>query len=143
MKIEDYIMKMCKKYNFYENEVMSMIVMWCMSGKPNTIQPKYLYHHEGKKKVKAGFFINMWSPHKILCVKFIFIQPKYRRMGIFTRFINVMKEKEFAISIDTDEKPMIEAIKKNGFVKKGMCHNNIEEWWGWSRNPDLDFKTGK
>ena len=127
----EYIVKTAKKYNFYYGEIMSLLMM--ASHSCDIECPRV----DGKR---VGFTINMYSPRGVLCPKFVFIQPKYRRKGIMSKLMEKWQQKEFAISIDTEEECMQNFCKKWGFTCNGKCKNGVEDWWVWSKDPEHDWQ---
>jgi hypothetical protein len=83
----------------------------------------------------VGFTINMFTTQEVYCVKFVSIKPEYRRKGLFSMLfsgrINTKKKIHFAISIDTEEEPMIQALLSLGLVPKGKCKFSDDDWFVW------------
>ena len=101
---------------------------------------------KGKKGDKViGFYIvqrfnEEWKNE--CCIKFMFIIPKYRRKGNFTKLLNKLMEKNERVSFDgVESNIMIKSLDKKGFKIWKKCADGRGFYMGFDKgniNPSMN-----
>ena len=121
-KNEIIIIEISKKYNFYSDYIPRALKNWKFE----------LYDW--------GFIIFGLNHYAEGCcnIEFLFVLPKYRRIGILTQYISEMKENYFIITFTTSSEAMHSFATKEKFKNFGVTRSGNEIWYIWSEKYTYD-----
>ena len=120
------ILELSAEYNFYKMEILSYV---------SIKKPKYLLRDWG--------FLIYRIFEDALFIEFVFVKPEYRRMGILTKHINVLKKVKAVIGFTTSNNEMCSYGHKEGFkaIKKTRCGKEL--FWAWSEKYSKNYIINK
>tara|TARA_R110000765_G_scaffold412265_1_gene511857 strand:+ start:181 stop:594 length:414 start_codon:yes stop_codon:yes gene_type:complete len=130
------ILNIIHKYKFYEKEIKSDLMAFVCLGvgkyKNNNPESKLIYNN----KDIIGFYIKSYGAETgNTILNYFFILPEFRRLGIFTEYINRLKlDVKKNIVFYSDKINMIRACDKLGFKCKGKCTHTNELIFEWKNN---------
>ena len=96
---------------------------------------KYKFYEKEIKSDLMAFVCLGVGKYKNTILNYFFILPEFRRLGIFTEYINRLKlDVKKNIVFYSDKINMIRACDKLGFKCKGKCTHTNELIFEWKNN---------
>jgi hypothetical protein len=123
------IVQMVCEHDFYAGPVCSECLtaqMPCYNGAGCLTERQFTMLDVGPQK-DCGFHITYLYPTGTAEVQYIFILPKFRRKGITSAYLEILKGQHKKVIVNTSEAPMKACVKKLGFTFDRLCDNGVED----------------
>lgn len=124
------IIEICKEHKFYTGWIVGKL--------------KQMKHNKSIHYILRDWGFMIYADYDagktIVLVEFLFVLPEFRRQGVATKLINILKNKDaILLTIDLDNEGMMEFVKKQGFRRIARCRSGNEDLWSWSDKYDDEF----